>query len=241
MNSHSNAHRNRDRELRWFYEMAAASYAEKEYAAWRDSEKPVLSSSQEMQCQRVWARLQKELCTLRRQKYRETAGKAGARLFRIFAAVLLGLGLLFGTAFLTVDAFRVRVMNFILEQERTHTRVTVEGASPTTFVRFEPSYLPEGYVLTENDDDPEATVRVYENTQGQNIVYTQMSSNTGMNIDTEGAWTETIQFQGQEAFYIENADNYSLVWYTPDYLFTLDTSEGREVLLRIAESIQKAE
>lgn len=63
-----------------------------------------------------------------------------------------------------------------------------------------------------------------------------------MGLNTENAEISTIDISGHDAvYYIDNHQFYHLIWDNGDYIIMISSNIGRNELIDIANSVQKAE
>lgn len=105
-----------------------------------------------------------------------------------------------------------------------------------------PSYIPEGFVCTEEEQLTILSFMVYERNE-QRISFQQMfADGTGIGLDTEDAYTENTQVSGMEALYvekqIEDSVHRTLLYHDEVYIYLLSADGlSRQELFKIAESV----
>ena len=63
-----------------------------------------------------------------------------------------------------------------------------------------------------------------------------------INVNTEDSATAHTDINGFDAIiWIDNSDTSHIVWNNGDYFFDLSSSLGKDVLIDIAKTVQKAE
>ena len=63
-----------------------------------------------------------------------------------------------------------------------------------------------------------------------------------MGLNTESAEISTIDISGHDAvYYVDNHQFYHLIWDNGDYIIMIGSNIGRNELIDIANSVQKAE
>lgn len=132
----------------------------------------------------------------------------------VYAAVFLGLSTI---TILSVDALRMPVLNFLMDQSGRYSTVVYQNDPVTeipegdpVLARFE-SNLPKGYqIIDANIHD--ANGYIYCADTDNNLLCIQNSkSSGGLNIDAEVAEYIDLDFSGHEAVFWKK-DGYSLMW-----------------------------
>lgn len=136
-------------DCRWFFEMAAEGYMDQEYRRFREAEPIELTPGELACCQNAWSAISHKMRYWHFLRMVRNFGKALKKVGKAAAAVFLAMCLLFSGAFLTVSSFRVKVLNFLLEMERTRTTIQVVEAPPLAMDFISPALIPEGYQRTE--------------------------------------------------------------------------------------------
>ncbi|MHB8076729.1 DUF4367 domain-containing protein [Desulfosporosinus fructosivorans] len=114
---------------------------------------------------------------------------------RVAVAMLVVIVLLF-TSVVSVEAFRVRVLNFLMDIQPKYTSFQLKesdsgsgGESPVVnwTKAYVPTYIPEGYKVSNVSNDEFVKKIVFENQQGSLILYTELSEGNSHGVDTENA------------------------------------------------------
>lgn len=132
----------------------------------------------------------------------------------VYAAVFLGLSTI---TILSVDALRMPVLNFLMDQSGRYSTVVYQNDPVTeipegdpVLTRFE-SNLPEGYRV-ENRNALGSYFTVFCENENQNSIYLKSTlAAGGLNIDAEVDVYVDLSFSGYEAVFWKK-DGYSLMW-----------------------------
>lgn len=159
---------------------------------------------------------------------------------RLAAALLLILGI-GGVLTLSVDAYRAKFFEIIMEvfPELTSIRTTPRDPSAEQeFEPVEPGYVPEGYEVEERIIDQLGVSIIYVNQMNQRIGYQQLLMGTGeVILDTENAKVETISLNEQEALAIEK-DGFCILWWSKEPCeYMLDGEISLEDLKKMAKTL----
>lgn len=160
--------------------------------------------------------------------------------FAIAAVVLL---VVFGSA-MSVKAYRFRVVEFFVQifEELTSYSVKEEKPEGVKMVPVEPSYVPQGYVVTRNDTSYSEHFVWYENSQGDEIHYNQArASATGRYWDTEVSVTDEMQVGKQMVCIVEENNVRTVYWKDKEYVYSILGPGNLELdeLLKMARGVMK--
>ena len=165
----------------------------------------------------------------RRMIRRDRAKKRGIRAARSFrkvavkaaVAVLVFIGLI-TTVVMSVEALRIPVLNFIVEQYEKYAILSSEKTSPDYISHDTPhgvgvnpleSLLPENYQLGTFDNSVEGHLLVtYLGNEDEYVSYTVYPATNLSFYDIENAEAESVTVMGYNALFIEK-NGYRLIWF----------------------------
>jgi len=157
------------------------------------------------------------------------------------AALVLMIAMVF-----SVSALREPVVRFIVEVYEKFSSVFFhsgeeELAPPLTLEAiYEPAWIPEGYVLDDEDAVATDIFRISYFSKGDDIiVFQQHIISFGVNLDTEGAEIHPAVVHGNNAILYHNKDIWTLVWNDDQYGYSLSGPVGDNDLLRMGESLRE--
>ena len=166
------------------------------------------------------------------------------------ATIVVTFGLA-STLFFSVDAIRVPVLNFLLENRIGYLLITKNPESSSITVNPQDNSLqdptsyicliPQGYELHKYTLKPNGTIFVYYTNEAGDVVSLQTVSDEGVFMnDTEDAVTEPITISGYEGTLIQK-EGFDLVWHVPEagliyklYASNLTRDEVLQIALAIA-------
>jgi len=150
------------------------------------------------------------------------------------------------TMVFSVSALREPVVRFIVEVYEKFSTVFFsnhdgELVPPATLETiYEPSWLPDGYVLEDAMTMATDFSRTDYYAKGNDyIVLQQYTLSNRMNINTEGTEIQSALIHGNTAILYQNKGAWTLAWDNGLYGFTLSGPEETGNMLRIAESLQE--
>lgn len=146
-------------------------------------------------------------------------------------------------AYMSVEAVRVPVIKLtetiytefseILFNNEKNIKVpqTIEDV-------YVPSYIPEGYTLTEESEDMKLMhYIVYTNEEDQIIFVDQYTLGVSMAVDTEGITTEEINIKGMNGIIYTKKGLTTIIVNDNNYVHLISGYESREEIIKIAESL----
>ena len=150
------------------------------------------------------------------------------------------------TMVFSVSAIRGPVVRFIVEVYEKFSAVFFHGGEeeqtpPVTLeVLYEPTWLPEGYVLDDKTTTTSETIRSEHFINGKNaITFRQHTLSAGINLDTEGIEIQSVLVHGRTAILYNNKGVWTLIWDNSQYGFALSGPVNANDLLRMAESLRE--
>ncbi len=173
------------------------------------------------------------------------------RALKIAASVLLVLFGLAATSFVTVSAVRSGFLNFLLGDASDHTKVMLSDAAEGYDLAhlpegwdaiYIPTYLPEGFQLTEVQMGKEIVSATYTNNKNQYITFMQWNrTDISLFYDNEHGALNPDTINGHEALIRYDGSDTSISWAENNYTFTVTSSLSQNKLILICESLKKYE
>lgn len=159
---------------------------------------------------------------------------------RLAAALLLILGI-GGVLTLSVDAYRAKFFEIIMEVFPELTSIRTIPRDPSAeheFEPVEPGYVPEGYEVEERELPWKGLVLVYKNADGKRIYYDHSQMAAGERIlDTEDAKVTNVDIKGMNLMVIEKGESCMIYWSDDWDSYLLIAEMDKKELLKMAESI----
>jgi hypothetical protein len=165
------------------------------------------------------------------------------------AVIVFVMVAVFSTAMVTVDAFRIRVMNFLIDVQPEYTSFQIkDGSSGSKGEKmvvnwtntYLPTYIPAGYEvdsLTYTDPLKEIT---YHNQKNKNLVidYSESDDSNNVAVDTEKASVKTIHINGHKGMLVVKNSQTTVVWEMDHHIFVICTMENTDETLKIAQNVK---
>lgn len=163
--------------------------------------------------------------------------------FLMFILILLMLGTLLACGIYYTIRMSLRdfglgseILYDISEQQQELLPDSVE-------ITYEPTWIPEGYTVTERIRNRLAYYVDYENDEGEPLYYLQtLISSSGQIINTEGIEPELLKYNGHDAVYCQNGGVTQLIWIDGQYqynIFGTALNLNKEAMILIADSLQE--
>lgn len=182
-----------------------------------------------------------KLVKRRRKPYYKLINTVGKRIACIVIAFLVASSV----TILSVKALRNAVADFyvsIFEKFSTVQPIEDDSAPLTIEDIYEITYdLSEFTIDYEEYDDYSRYITYIKDDIA--IFYEQYTKDMyDVNINTEDAEISTLIINGYEAIYFQdNNQYYHLIWDNGDYIISLGSNIGKDILIDIAKSVQKVE
>lgn len=139
-----------------------------------------------------------------------------AAIARVAMVVLILLGLSTVTV-LSVDAFRVPVLNFLMDESGKYSTVVLDPTAQkktvdtNSIVQSLEAYIPGGYSLLNRDLSSQNSFITYKNDEGHQIRLLIDTDTCELNVDTENISHAIVEFGGFYAIFWEK-HGYHLIW-----------------------------
>ena len=173
----------------------------------------------------------------------KTGSPVGAIAFlrRHMVAFVAAIIILFASA-MSVSAVRAAVFEFITEAYEKFTHIFFNESRSSSdsageFIVRRPSFIPEGFELV-SEKKAGPVLLVYEKGSDYISYRQQRVEDVSMDINTEGAELEELEFKGLPAKYYSNQGVQNLLWYDDEYLYMISSTLDRDTVFRIAGSVE---
>lgn len=182
-----------------------------------------------------------------RQKRYERNVRLVRTAIKIAAAIFISLSVS-AIAVMSVEAWRVRVLNFISEISGKSTTIQIYGRE-TDYDRFLteareihlPTYIPDEYKTESIEKVDDFYLVTYKNYMGDMLELIRLPIGASIGIDSEDAFTEQIIVNGQPALYSLKNEIGNLFFKYNENAFLISGQLTKEELTKIAESMKYRE
>lgn len=168
------------------------------------------------------------------------------KLLRRMAVAVVAICFVFFAAMTTVQAFRVKVMNFWMSIQPGYTifRLQEDGTSNKGNLvvdwtnAYVPTYVPEGYEVS-SVNVSQFVKRIVLQAEKSSIVYMEMTGATSPTVDTENAsLLETISINGLSGMLVEKNGLVTIVWSSNERMFMVETQADIDTAMKVAQGVK---
>ena len=188
------------------------------------------------------SRLKKDKRQAHKQRFLKVSIHAVAAVLAVTATLSL--------AMVSVEAFRVRVLNLLIDVQEKYTSFQLSddsggsgdtGGSEALEVPasgYLPGYIPDGYELADSQVRESFTHFIYKNAADETLVFGVFSSGTNLAVDSENASrNEPIEINGNPGTLIVKEPMAAVIWQMDGKLFLVQGSLTAEEAVKMAESV----
>ncbi len=175
----------------------------------------------------------------------KTAGQAKKKRIRIIhrlSATAALLAIVFLACMVTVDAFRLEVLNFLIRIEPKYTFIKLENnAMPDDWAGAYPRYVPEGYEVSKTEENDLYNMICYNNTADDSeiIIFYEYTKEETATFDTENADSvEKVTINGAEATLSVKNDMTGIFWPCDGCIYYIYGTVGTSEIIKMAESVE---
>ncbi|WMJ77478.1 MULTISPECIES: DUF4367 domain-containing protein [unclassified Sedimentibacter] len=156
----------------------------------------------------------------------------------LIAVVVVG----FAVAFNTVEAFKINVLNFIMEQKEKFSLISLSENNNTDVPaelneKYYPHYLPEGYEIKSTFINDSGVEISYINKNNEIINYCYFDKDAKTGIDTENRTETSVFINGLNGSIFSKNGHSTLVFKFDEYIFIIEGYIEQEEIIKIAKSI----
>jgi hypothetical protein len=184
----------------------------------------------------------------RKQERRIKRSSIIKKISKQIAVFLLIFGGTFTLMALSIDAVRIKSLNFIINVTERYSSIHLEDMLDKSDTSKEldnwtsyyiPAYIPENYKLMNTQIFGDIRVMYYQNPQGDELQFTQSSTSNNLLVDTEDALTENIIINQASGIIIEKEGYVTLLWHdnNSSALYIIGKVDKAEVI-KMAENIK---
>ncbi|MEL7648743.1 MAG: DUF4367 domain-containing protein [Sedimentibacter sp.] len=145
----------------------------------------------------------------------------------------------FAIPFITVDAFREKIINFYIENFDSHASFMPKEESP--FNDFKVGYIPEGYLENDEIKTPSFYSLTYYNKENYLIDVTLYDSKSSFNVDIENCEKYNITVNNKNGYIYRKPGSTILIFkFHENSIVITSTNDSltNEELIKIADSIK---
>lgn len=140
-----------------------------------------------------------------------------------------------------VEAFRMPLLDFFyqVKEKSTFFGVSVDSGGKLTknFQEYEPTYKPEGFVVTEVHEEDDEFFLKYEDEKGRMYKFCYFEKIKNFALDTEATMVSNVEINGNKASIIEKGSETRIIMYEENSIFFLGGTISSEDAYKIIESV----
>ena len=156
------------------------------------------------------------------------------------AVFLLAVIVISGITVFSVEAWRVRVMNFFIEMSETHSDIKFgeNSAKSDSYTSDEITlgYIPKGFRLEKRDAKGSMVSLAFKGEEDY-FVFSMIDITGSIGIDTENASVKKTEINGQEALFSSNKNINILVWHSENFSYRLSGTVEEDEYTKYFERI----
>lgn len=218
---------------------AAISLAEKDTELFDllDNDNTIINPNQEELDKKIYSMINEHLGNNNAKSIEQKRLKK--RIFKVTAFVLILISG-FIIPFVTVDAFREKIINFYIETFDTHTSFKPKEEKEESKT-FTVEYIPKGYNESDVFKAPGIYSITFYNQVNKMIDITLYNEESSFNIDTENCEKHNITIKNKNAYIYRKFSSTALIFKIHENSIVIssnDESLSNEELIKIAESIK---
>lgn len=156
-----------------------------------------------------------------KQEHNRTLSRITKYIGKVAVYILLFLGAA-STLVLSVDALRIPVLNFFLEQQERSSSLDFDDSAPVIHSELDQikicvdELLPNEYQLTSELAEANGfTLLCFQSTEGHTVLVNVVPSEGRLGVDTENTTSIDMEINGYPGLFIEK-DGYTAYWYNTD-------------------------
>lgn len=162
-------------------------------------------------------------------------------------AAVIVIALLFTTV-ASVQALRIKVLNFFIDVQSDHTSFQIKDDDNSTnnsapvvnwSNAYVPTYIPDGYEASKISDNGFTKAIIYANQQGSTISYSELSVDSELALDTENADKfESLDINNHQGTLIVKNSVTTIVWQMDDRMFLIHSQTDEDIVIKVARSVK---
>ncbi|MCD5410474.1 MAG: DUF4367 domain-containing protein [Clostridiales bacterium] len=174
--------------------------------------------------------------------------KKAVQISKRVAMIILAICIVSAAVTMSVEAFRIRFFNMIIEINERFSTIQIEEKSTIGYIHelpqdwdefYYPTILPRGYKLKKVFEANNTKYIIFINCQMDELYFVQGPINTDFQMDTENAKVIKVDINGMEGIIIEKEKSNIISWHDNNKSYYIQGNVEKTMLLRIAESLVK--
>ena len=185
---------------------------------------------------------------LRRKEKKEKRRKTIIRISKQVAMIILIASIAVSLATISVEAFRIKFFNMIVETTEKFSTIThqekeqldIQEELPKEWIDYYyPTFLPEGYFLVSAKELNDTKHMIFENELNNEVIFRQSSLSSQTQVDSENGKVIEVDVNGNKGVIIEKKELTILSWNNNEIGFSIHGEIDKTTILEIANNIKK--
>ncbi len=154
------------------------------------------------------------------------------------ACFVVAVAVVMGVAIYSVEAWRIKFLNFFYDKEAPNTVVRFSETKHNSYSNnmVEIGYIPNGFALEKDKLGTNNLFLKFKNKESY-ISLNMSTMDVKTAINTEKGTLENIRINGFDGVYATSAKTNTLLWHSGIYTYRIFSNLGKDELIKIAESI----
>lgn len=162
------------------------------------------------------------------------------------AMILLVVIVTFSAITMSVEAYRIRFFNMIIEVQKKFSSMKFEESNNIEYINelpkdwkdfFYPMRLPQGYLFKKAFQGNSIKYIIFSNNQMEEMYFVQGPITTDFQFDTEDSFVMEVDVNGMEGLIIEKEGRVIITWHNNDYSYYIQGHVDKSAILDMAESV----
>jgi hypothetical protein len=219
--------------------------AEKEGMLFEKENEILKNDPEYMPSQKAVKKFKKQLNACRRRNLFKRL--YNTKVINKIAVVVLIMVVVFTTAMVSADAFRIEVLNYLIHMEDKYTSFRLIDSSDRIKLGIEwkdsyaPTYVPKGYEVSDSYLSDTFKKVIFQNKQDKDsyILYTESGASNTLAVDTEEAsLIEAVKINQTEGTIVAKGSLINIIWEMDNRIFVVEGPIDKEELIKVAESVK---
>lgn len=185
---------------------------------------------------------------IKRKEKRTKIQRMALQVSKRAAMILIVISVIGSTITLSVEAFRVRFFNMIIEISQkfstvSHlekTEISIQQELPSEWTDYYyPTFLPNDFILTSVRELNTTKYMTFSNGLNEEIRFIQGNLTSEAQIDTEDGKTIEVDINGNKGLIVKKEDVTIISWNNNMASFSIQGNVDKSTLLEIAESLEE--
>lgn len=231
-----------------FWRLAMMGYAEQEGVNFIKEKEELIKNPSYQPSPNAIKNFKKMLGATFRKKNTKLIMKGAYKALNKVAVITFICTILFSATVVSVEAFRIQVLNFLISFEKEYTSIKLDSENMSNIIgdnlymtwhdSYVPTYIPEGYRISGLNYASDYKIISYINSENKRITFAEFDASMESNVDTENAsQIRSITINGNEGLLVVKDSQITIAWSASTRMLVLNTQLDVDSSIQIAESV----